>query len=63
MQAADILRLLLVVFSFAMLLLSFFYLSRRKLTFWDYLGWGLVAVLIPILGPFLVIASRPGKSQ
>lgn len=63
MQAADILRLLLVVFSFAMLFLSFFYLSRRKLTFWDYLGWGLVAVLIPILGPFLVIASRPGKSQ
>ena len=63
MQAADILRLLLVVFSFAMLFLSFFYLSRRKLTFWYYLGWGLVAVLIPILGPFLVIASRPGKSQ
>ncbi|KPL77642.1 hypothetical protein ADN00_08565 [Ornatilinea apprima] len=63
MQAADILRLLLVVFSFAMLFLSFFYLFRRKLTFWDYLGWGLVAVLIPILGPFLVIASRPGKSQ
>jgi len=61
MQAADFLRLLLVLFSFAMLSLSIIYLSRRKLTFWDYFGWGLVAVLIPILGPFLVIASRPGN--
>jgi len=63
MQAPELLRLLLVVFSFAMLLLSMIYLSRRKLTFWDYCGWGLVAILIPILGPFLVIASRPGKSN
>jgi len=26
-----------------------------------YLGWGFLAVAIPVIGPFVVIASRPGK--
>lgn len=46
-----------------MVLLAVFYLRRRELSWWAYLAWGLVALLIPILGPFLVIASRPGRPR
>jgi hypothetical protein len=28
-----------------------------------FLGWGLLAVLVPILGPFLVIAAHPGSPR
>ena len=61
MSAATILRILLVIAIAAMALLSLYYLRQRKLSGWAYLGWGLLAVLLPLLGPFLVIALRPGK--
>ncbi len=63
MSAADVLRLLLFLDVFGMALLAAFYLRRRELSWWAYLAWGLVALLIPILGPFLVIASRPGRPR
>jgi hypothetical protein len=63
MNVSDILRLLLLLGILGMALLAAFYLRRRELSWQAYLLWGLVALLIPVLGPFLVIASRPGRPR
>ncbi len=54
-------RALLFFDIFAMALLAFFYLRSRELTWRAYISFGLIALLVPLLGPFLVILSRPGK--
>jgi hypothetical protein len=46
-----------------MLFIAAFYLQRRRMTLMEYLGWGLLAVLLPALGPFLVILSAPGQPR
>jgi len=46
-----------------MLLLSAFYLRGRRLSFSEYIAWGLLTVLLPLLGPFLAVFSRPGQSR
>lgn len=56
----DFMRWSLLICIIAMALLSFFYLRRRQLPPHAYLGWVLLALFIPILGPFLVIVMRPG---
>jgi hypothetical protein len=57
------LHLLLVLFLLAMTLLSVAYLHRRQMSFSSFALWGLLAVLLPALGPFLVIVLRPGTSR
>jgi hypothetical protein len=59
MDARD-LHLLLILFVFAMYFLVVAYLRRRRMPFGAYAFWGLVAMLIPVFGPFLVIARKPG---
>jgi hypothetical protein len=44
-----------------MLLLAVFYLRRRTLSGIAYLLWGLLALFLPLIGPYLVIAARPGE--
>jgi hypothetical protein len=56
----DLLRLLLSLGLLGMVVLAAFYLRSRKLSFSHYLGWGLLIVLIPLLGPFLTILAHPG---
>ena len=63
MTADDLLRALLLLDILGMALLAIFYLRRRPLSWLAFLGWGLLAVLVPILGPFLVIAARPGTTR
>ncbi len=60
MNAASI-RLLLVLCLTALYLLAMLFLRRRKLSFAAYALWGLFALLVPALGPFLVLLLRPGK--
>jgi len=60
---AAVLRLLLAVSLIAMYVLAMLYLRRRRLGLGAYLAWGLVALSIPALGPFLVILSRPGGTK
>ena len=43
-----------------MALLAVFYLRGRRLSLLGYLAWGLVALLIPAVGPFIVILAHPG---
>ncbi|HSF81137.1 MAG TPA: hypothetical protein VLA49_07880 [Anaerolineales bacterium] len=58
---ADIMRLLLVGCLLGMAFLAAAYLRRRALTMPEYFGWGLLILLVPLFGPFLVIYLRPGR--
>lgn len=63
MATAEIIRVLLILDIVGMGLLAMFYLRRRVLGWGFYLAWGIFAVLIPVFGPFLVIALRPGSKR
>jgi len=43
--------------------LAAFFLRTRRLPFSAYMLWGLLALLLPLLGPFLVILSNPGGKR
>jgi hypothetical protein len=58
---AELLRGLLVVVILGMALLALVYLQGRRLGAWQQVGWGLLILLLPLLGPFLVIWARPGE--
>lgn len=58
---ADTLRILLFACLFGMLMVAVLYLRRRKLSTLAYFLWGLLALLLPVVGPYLVIAARPGQ--
>lgn len=60
---ADTLRLLLFICLIGMLVLAVLYLRRRKLSGLAYVMWGLLALFLPVLGPYLVIALRPGEQR
>ena len=60
LSAPDVLRFFLAVFLVGMALLAFLFLRRRELTMKESLAWGLLIVLVPLLGPFLVMVLRPG---
>jgi hypothetical protein len=56
--------LILLIFDiFSLALLAVFYLRKRQLSWFEYLFWGLLALIIPVLGPFVVIASKPGNPK
>jgi hypothetical protein len=57
---AEILRMLLLAVMLAMALLALVYLQGRRLALWQQVGWGLLILLLPLLGPFLAIWARPG---
>lgn len=61
LTSAGIVRVLLGVGALGMALLAVFYMRQRRMPFHEYILWGLVAIFIPIFGPFWVIYSRPGK--
>lgn len=64
MPTRAFLLLLLLIMEIGMLLMAALYLSgRRGLGWLDYLAWGLLALVLPVLGPFLVIVFRPGESR
>ena len=54
---------LLVACLVGLAVIAVFYLRGRQLSYWGYLGWGLVAILIPLVGPFIVLLARPGKKR
>ena len=58
---ADTMRLLLVIFLVAIFLVAVSYLRRRKMSAWTYAFWGTFALLLPAIGPFFIIAYRPGE--
>jgi len=58
----DLMRALLVIGLAGMVLLAALYLRGRELSAYEYLAWGLL-LLVPLLGPFLVILSAPGAPR
>ena len=56
----ETLRTIFLVFLIAEFVLAIFYLRRCDLHFGVYTLWGIFALVVPVLGPFLVILSRPG---
>ncbi|HJS29683.1 MAG TPA: hypothetical protein VJ768_08680 [Anaerolineales bacterium] len=63
MSAPELLRALLILTIVAMAALALYFLSRRRLTAYEFAAWGLLALLVPLLGPFLVIYLRPGEKE
>ena len=61
MPADAIIRVLIILDVVSMALLAIFYLRKRRLTWWEFCGWGLLALMLPLVGPFLIIFLRPGK--
>ncbi len=61
MGAADIIRGMLLVVVIILALMAFLYLGRRRMIWPAYLVWGLIALVLPVLGPILVISLRPGE--
>ena len=57
------LRLCLVLCLVGMAVIAALYLRGRKLTWWEYLAWGLFMLLVPIFGPFVTILYRPGSPR
>lgn len=62
LASPDLLRNLLLLCLFGMALLAAFRLSRRNLSLLEYLFWGLL-ILLPLIGPFLVLLYAPGKPR
>ena len=58
-----ILRTLLVVYAVGAFVLTIFYLHYRRCSVLEYALWGSLALAVPILGPFFVIAARPGPKR
>ncbi|MDH5505694.1 MAG: hypothetical protein OEZ02_00555 [Anaerolineae bacterium] len=56
-------HMLLLICSAGMVLLAVFFLRQRNLPPKACIAWGLLAILLPVLGPYLVIAIRPGKGR
>ena len=61
MITAGFVRTMLIIDMIAMALLALIYLRQRKMSWIGYCCWGIVTVAVPFLGPFLLIANRPGE--
>jgi hypothetical protein len=59
----QLMRLLLVTCLLGMALLAVLSLRQRKMPAAAYIGWGLLAVLLPLIGPFVVLLVRPGENR
>jgi len=56
----DVMRILLLACLIGMAILAALFLRMRSLSIPAYLGWGLLIILVPLIGPFLVILLQPG---
>ena len=61
LDSAGVMRVFLGVGVLGMALLAIFYLRQRRMPFHEYLAWGLLAIFVPVFGPFWVIYTHPGR--
>lgn len=59
----ETMRVLLAACIVGMALLALLSMRRRNLTSAEIIGWGLLIILVPLLGPFLVIVIKPGVKR
>jgi hypothetical protein len=62
-MTADVMRLLLLICLIGVGVIAALYLRRRRLSFAAYLGWGFVILLLPLIGPFVILLAGPGKPR
>jgi hypothetical protein len=60
--SAGVMRAFLGAGMVGMALLAIFYLRQRRMPFHEYLTWGLLAIFVPVFGPFWVIYTHPGRA-
>ncbi|MBE0699736.1 MAG: hypothetical protein IH586_22650 [Anaerolineaceae bacterium] len=61
MMTSAIVRVMLIADMVVMALLALVYLRQRRMSWLAYLGWGALAIAVPVIGPFIVISNRPGE--
>jgi hypothetical protein len=61
--SADWMRLLLCLCLIGIAILAAFFLRGRSLSLPAYLGWGALIILLPLIGPFLVVLIQPGSNR
>ncbi len=59
-DTGEVLRLILFADLFGMLMLAVLFLRGRQLSTLGYICWGILALVLPVVGPYFVIAYRPG---
>jgi hypothetical protein len=59
----QLMRLLLVICLLGMALLAVLSLRQRKMPVAATIAWGLVAILLPLVGPFIVLLVHPGENR
>ncbi|PWH18419.1 MAG: hypothetical protein DDG60_00570 [Anaerolineae bacterium] len=59
----SILVTLLISYATLAFALTISYMLHRRLTRAEFLVWGMLAFLLPVFGPFFVIAARPGPRK
>jgi hypothetical protein len=60
---ASFLRFLLLFYSGVVFAVALSYLYYRRVTVLEYFLWATLALVVPVLGPFFVIAARPGPRR
>ena len=60
-MTAEIMRFILLTYLLGISAMAILFLRTRALSFVAYVGWGLFAILVPLVGPFTVLIVRPGK--
>jgi energy-converting hydrogenase Eha subunit H len=61
--SADVMRLLLFLCLLGMAIVAALFLRSRSISLTAYLMWGLLIILVPLFGPFVVILAHPGESH
>jgi hypothetical protein len=59
----NILLVLLAIYMLVGFVLALFYMRHRGLTRAEFAFWGMLALFLPVIGPFFVIAARPGPRK
>lgn len=62
-MAYQFLRVVLLLYIAGAFTLSIFYLRYRRCSALEYAFWGFLAFTLPVIGPFFVIAARPGPRK
>lgn len=55
--------ILLIVYAVGAFVLTISYLRYRRCSALEFALWGTLALILPVLGPFFVIAARPGPRK
>jgi len=61
--SAFVMRMLLALCLLGTAVLAVLYLRQRRMSRAAYLAWGLLAILLPLVGPFVVMTRQPGRRR